>query len=227
MAHHHLDETTLLEYASGALPEPVAMLAATHLALCTTCRSTHSVLESAGGALLEGSVENTEQAATQNPADDVARIREAVFEQLDTPQADPVVQSTAPGKPDIVIPRPLRDYLGGGIDKVKFRRVSSALEVADILPDYPEISTRLMKISAGKAMPRHSHDGNEYTLVLDGGFSDGDSSFHRGDVAIADEHVDHTPVADEGTDCICLAVNCASVRLTGAIGRLLNPFVKF
>ncbi len=225
MAHHHLEETTLLEYTAGALPEPVAMLAATHLALCTDCRSTHSVLESAGGALLEESLSDSSQALSQSEGID--GIRDAVFAQLDTPQPDPIDHSRNSPGPDLVIPRPLRDYLGGGLDDVQFRRISPALEVVDILPDYPEISTRLMKIAAGKAMPRHSHDGSEYTLVLDGGFSDGDVSFHRGDVAIADEHIDHTPVAEEGTDCICLAVNFAPVRLTGALGRLLNPFVKF
>jgi putative transcriptional regulator len=32
-------------------------------------------------------------------------------------------------------------------------------------------------------------------------------------------------VADEGQDCLCLAVTDARLRLTGPLGRLLNPFM--
>ena len=50
---HHPSEARLLDYASGALPEPMALLIATHLALCPACRRTVAELEAVGGALLE------------------------------------------------------------------------------------------------------------------------------------------------------------------------------
>ena len=34
-------------------------------------------------------------------------------------------------------------------------------------------------------------------------------------------------IADEGQDCLCLAVTDAPLRLTGLFGRLLNPFIRF
>ena len=42
----------------------------------------------------------------------------------------------------------------------------------------------------------------------------------------ADSHVDHRPVADEDEDCLCLIVTDAPLRLTGWLGRLLNPFIR-
>jgi putative transcriptional regulator len=45
-------------------------------------------------------------------------------------------------------------------------------------------------------------------------------------VAEADHEVDHRPVADEGEDCLCLVVTDAPLKLTGRLGRLVNPFVR-
>ena len=74
-------------------------------------------------------------------------------------------------------------------------------------------------------MPQHDHGGNEWTLVLDGGFTDEAGHFARGDMAERQQGEAHQPVADPGTDCICLVVADAPVALTGTVGRLLNPFI--
>ena len=75
-------------------------------------------------------------------------------------------------------------------------------------------------------MPKHTHAGNELTLVLAGGFTDARGSYLRGDVAVTDEHVDHQPTADWDEDCLCLAVVDAPLRLTGRMTRFLNPFLR-
>ena len=79
---------------------------------------------------------------------------------------------------------------------------------------------------AGRGLPVHRHGGNEYTLVLAGGFADGRERFDRGDVCVADPSVEHKPVADADQSCVCLVVAEAPVVLTGLLGRLLNPFLK-
>ncbi len=76
-------------------------------------------------------------------------------------------------------------------------------------------------------MPNHTHGGNEMTLVLAGGFSDDTGHYERGDVSIADDELVHTPVADPGEDCICLAVTDAPLKLTGPIGRIVNLFMRY
>ena len=77
-----------------------------------------------------------------------------------------------------------------------------------------------MRVRAGKAVPQHTHEGNELTLVLEGSFHDELGRYARGDLAITDPTVEHRPVADEGQDCLCLAVTDARLRLTGPLGRL-------
>jgi putative transcriptional regulator len=85
----------------------------------------------------------------------------------------------------------------------------------------------LFWIGAGKKMPTPTHEGSEVTLVIQGGFTDVIGHYGVGDVAIADQDVDHRPVADDdGEDCLCFAVADAPLVLTGAFGRWVEPFRK-
>ena len=84
----------------------------------------------------------------------------------------------------------------------------------------------MLKVEAGRAVPQHTHRGNELVMVLKGAYSDAAGRFGRGDVELADGDVDHQPKAEFGEDCICLAVTDAPLKFTGSLGWLLNVFVK-
>jgi putative transcriptional regulator len=213
--HHPADER-LLEYASGALPEPLALLVATHLALCPRCRRVTGELEALGGVLLAGVA----------PEPLAEGSLEQALARLDQAPAVPAASPAAPargGEP--ALPRPLRDYVGDSLDCLPWRRLGPVAEVR-LLPDFAGFTTRLLWSQAGAAVPAHTHDGSELTLVLRGGFTDEHAHFLRGDVEEADGSVDHRPVADQSEDCICLAVTDAPLRLTSRFGRLLNPFLR-
>ena len=95
-----------------------------------------------------------------------------------------------------------------------------------LLLDHAGTITRLLSIAPEKALPQHSHEGAEYILVLRGGFTDGPDHFLPGDVAMADPSVDHSPLADPGEACLCLAVTTGPLRFTGRYLKILNPFLK-
>jgi putative transcriptional regulator len=207
---HHPSDERLLDYASGASPEPVALLVATHLALCPGCRRATAELEAVGGALLE------ELPPEPVSDDSLARL----LARLDRPA--PAAPAVSSGDP--ILPQPLRDYVGS-LDRVAWRRFGPIAE-ARLLTGFDKLTTRLVRIRPGAAMPRHTHAGNELSLVLQGGFSDVTGHYLRGDVLEADSAVEHRPVVDRDEDCLCLAVTDAPVRLTGWFGRLLNPFIR-
>ena len=216
MPTHHPGDDLLIAYAAGSQEEPVSLVVATHLALCPRCRGEVARLEELGGTLLE------EQPAEALGEDSLERI----LVRLDEPAPEaPQRPAELAAGPAPLVPRPLRDYLGGGLDQLDWTSFRG-LEKVELLSDRPGFRTRLMRIKSGTAMPTHSHEGNELTLVLAGGFSDEHGHFVRGDVAEADPSVDHQPVADPGEDCLCLAVTDAPLRLTGPFGRLLNPFLR-
>jgi putative transcriptional regulator len=128
-------------------------------------------------------------------------------------------------KPAGIFPAPLADYVGGDLASVRWRRVGGGVKQA-ILPTGRNASARLLYIPAGVAVPDHGHRGTELTLVLQGAFADENDRFGRGDIEIANEEVEHTPVALEGEDCICLAATDAPLRFRGMIPRLAQPLLR-
>lgn len=222
MAQHLPPEELLLDYAAGTLAEPLSLLVATHVTLSPESRRQLRTFESIGGAMLD-SVE---------PAQMAPDALESVMAKLDA-DADAAVGSGLAERPRAAaaagsqetVPAPLRDYLKRDFDALPWRERGSSVAEFSLLPDYPGYKTRLLRIRAGAKIPQHTHGGGEYTLVLEGSFSDESGRFARGDVAVADPDVTHQPVAGSEGDCICLAVTDAPLKMTGPLGRILNYFV--
>jgi putative transcriptional regulator len=218
MPHFHPGEELLQAYAAGHLEEPLALLVATHSALCPECRRQIGELEQVGGALLD----SLKPCALSDDS------LQAVLSQLDEApvEFDIPASRSSQAEGDLRVPQPLRGYLARSLEELDWRGRVPVSEVA-LLPEQDAFKTRLLKIKAGAAVPQHTHEGAEITMVLSGGFSDSQGHYLRGDVAIADTSVDHRPVADPGEDCVCIAVTDAPLRLTGPVGRWLNYFVRF
>ena len=95
-----------------------------------------------------------------------------------------------------------------------------------ILPTGPDATARLLYIPAGVAVPDHGHRGMELTLVLQGAFADANDRFGPGDIEIADEAMEHTPVALAGVACICLAATDAPLRFRAMLPRLAQSLLR-
>ncbi len=216
MIRHPAPSELLLDYASGTLAEGPALLVAAHLAYSEQARADVAALEAAAGEMLESmpsaSLDDDALART------LARIDAA-------PEPAPASRSgdDALSIVGAAIPAPLRRYLPRD---ARWRSALGGIEEIELPLSDRRYRATLMRIGAGRGLPMHRHVGNEYTLVLAGGFADGHDRFDRGDVCVADPAVEHKPVADSDQPCICLVVAEAPVVLTGFVGRLLNPFLK-
>lgn len=80
----------------------------------------------------------------------------------------------------------------------------------------------LLHMSAGGKIPPHTHQGQEFTLVLAGSFSDQDGRYQQGDIVLRDAQHQHSPQSDEG--CLCLTVVDAPLHFTKGLSQLLNIF---
>lgn len=213
---HHLSEDLLMAYAAGTLPEAFNLVVATHISLCDECRAALAAMECVGGALLE----KCAPAAVSDDALSVALARIA-----NAP--GPIRRDSAPRTPvqNSVLPEPLRAYVGGDLEAVRWRPAGIGVRQA-ILPVADGASARLLHIRGGQGVPDHGHHGMELTLVLRGAFRDGAARFGRGDIEIVAEDVEHCPVAEDGEDCICLAATDAPLRFNGMLPRLAQPFLQ-
>ncbi len=206
MSRHPAPDELLLDYATGALPEGPALAVALHVALDPTARRTIDRLRAIGGSLIE---------AEAAPMGDDAL--ESVLARLDAVEA-PSVMPSGPGW----APAPLRPYLAGkdwktvlgGFDEIRL----------DLHGDTHRVS--LLKLTPGKGLPLHRHVANEYTVVLQGGYTDSTGNYGVGDFAVGPGAETHQPIADPGEPCIALIVLEKPIELAGAWGRLLNPFLR-
>ena len=205
----HSSDELLTAYAAGTLPQPFALVLAAHVSLCLDCRAAFEAHQAAGGAVLD----------TLDTADLSGGLKARTMALLDAPAppAEPVharsgaypgpVMAALKGRP------PRWKSLGMGIRQC-------------ILSAGSEGSARLLYIPPGRAVPDHSHNGLELTLVLQGSFSDETGRFGVGDLEVADQDLEHTPVADPGPPCICLAATDAPLRFSSLVPRLLQPLFR-
>jgi len=209
---HHVTDALLMAYSAGTLPEAFSLTIAAHVSMCDDCRARLGAFDTVGGALIEQGA--AEDVASDSLAATMALIRAG------GPKERPAPRPRVDG-----LPGPLQDYIGGGLDKVRWRHVGMGVKQA-ILPTSRGATARLLFIPAGAAVPDHGHGGTELTLVLQGAFVDEVDHFGPGDLEVANEDLDHTPIADIGADCICLAATDAPLRFRSMIPRLAQPFLR-
>ena len=209
---HHFSEALLIAYAAGELAEAYNLIVATHVSMCDDCRAHLAALEAVGGAVLE----TTDVEALSAAALDTALSRIDLL-----PQATTRARPRSRG----ILPAPLAGYVGGDLTSVRWTALGKGVRQA-ILPTDRKASARLLYIPAGARMPDHGHRGMEMTLVLQGAFADETDRFGPGDVQIADEGMEHTPVAEMGADCICLAATDAPLRFNRLLPRLAQSWFR-
>lgn len=216
MITHHLSDEFLVEYANGSLPGPEALVVGSHLAICAECRDRVETFETVSAVLLEeGEVEAVSPGAL-----------EAILAKIDGPEEEDSVPLIEFDRDTLeIIPPPLRTYLDGSLSDLDWKRTGRGIEEASLVRD-EDVRISLLRIRAGQKVPSHTHRGEEFTLVLSGGYADGDDHFGKGDVSLADSAKDHAPVADSNGPCLCLTVRNGATRLTGPIGRFLNPVMR-
>lgn len=205
---HHIPDAMLAAYAAGNLPHAFALVVATHISLCLECRSASEAHHIVGGAVLDAS----------DDAELSGDLKSNILNQLDTPApAEHTYRRSG------IFPAPVMEALRG--KPPRWQTLGLGVRQSILSADR-EGSVRLLYIPPGQAVPNHTHNGIELTLVLQGSFSDKTGQFALGDLEIADENLEHTPTADVGEACICLAATDAPLRFSAWIPRLLQPVFR-
>ncbi|GAB4351027.1 MAG: anti-sigma-E factor ChrR [Oricola sp.] len=198
-------DALLARFVAGTLPRPVEVLVAAHLELSPANRALVRALECAAGELLENE--------TPVPLADRDAMLEAVFV-----AGDPIPLSAgkADEAPYPLLPRALHDFVGQAVDEIPWKTKTPGFKEFE-MGDVDGCHVSIMWLKPGRRMPAHTHEGMELTLVLDGAFADSKGRFVRGDITIADESVDHRPVAEKGHACIAFAVADCDLPATGSL----------
>lgn len=208
---HHPHDAILLAYATRALPEALSLMVACHVAICDRSRETVARFEALGGVVLEAT-----DAAEMAP--DSLRN---VLDQLDM-EPD---KEIPPKRPNDVLPAPLQDHLGCGLEGLSWRDAGAGLREVSIDTD-DAVTARLLWATEGAALPDLREDRVEMTLVLDGTYKTGGQVFTRGDVDIgAGEHGLKSRVEESGP-CLCMRVTQTPQSLQDLAPDIARQFVR-
>lgn len=210
MIRHHPDEILLLDHAAGRLDPAMRLIIETHLFLCAGCRAQARMAARIGGVLLE-------DAAPVALADDALARTLARLGTQETAAACVSNDNTPPA---------LRAFMGMDLSQVRWRGMGPSLSYANLYRQGP-VAVRLLRGAPGADTGRHGHRGEEYTLVLRGGFRDETGVYGPGDFQCASPEVMHNPIADADGPCINLAVTTAPLRFQGLVPRIVGRLFGF
>ena len=199
---NHPAEELLAAYSAGSLPLSQALCVAAHLEHCGVCVHELQQLE---------------------PAPTTEHLKQDLLARLDSLEDD-IPDTTVAA--DSSIPRCLRQFVASDYQSLRWKRVSPGIQTVELCRDSNGARVELLKIKPGSSAVTHSHSGDEYTVILEGSFSDEYGLYRQGDFVVKHVNDRHTPVATLDRECICLAVTEGPIQLTGFLGRLLNPFLR-
>lgn len=212
---YHPQSELLAAYSAGSLPLSQALCIATHIEHCDECRINVQRLNSLGAELLQ----------QLKPASASNQLRDKLLSQLDDLPAE-IESIKSSSEADPAIPRCLHPFVEKDFNSLNWHRVSPSIHTSELCRDGNGAKVELIRIKAGASTTRHTHMGDEYTVVLQGSFSDESGLYHKGDFLVKGSSDVHTPVATRDGECICLAVTEAPIQFTGLLSRWLNPFIR-
>lgn len=210
--HHHPNEDILLSYHKGDLPFAHSIVIGAHIENCQHCQREISLLEEIGAAYFD----NENEVALEDNALELALAR------IERPcEAAPIFK-----KPeyfgDLKVPEIVKSL---GIKKRYWAAPGVWIAPIDIETE-KEGMAYFMYAKKGLEMPRHMHDGMEFTHVLFGSLSDQSGEYHEGDFMSAEGDYDHSPLIGSNTDCLCLIATEKPIRPLSLIGKILQPFAR-
>jgi len=212
---HHPSEETLFLCATGQLGEGHDLITRTHLEFCAECRGEVELYASLGGVVLD-TIEPAPMAE-----DALARALQKLSDE------EPVLRKGGAPHPKFLEKLPKGFELPAtikGYDIGKWRMLAPGVQFSSFAIDG---GTRgmFLRARAGAAMPVHSHEGNEFTVILHGSFSDEMGHMRRGDMTEYDDSITHRPVVSQDDECICLFVFEGKLKIHSLIGRMVQPLM--
>ena len=213
---HHPSAELLIDYASGAMPGAERAMIAAHLAFCPGCCRMSGACDAIGGALLDAI----------EPARLPPNLLNRTLAEIDAICGGEPARKSKPSGAYLELPELFRRQLCPELATEPWRKLLGGFGARPVPLDCKSGRIVLLKAPAGKAMPRHKHEGDEWTVVRRVGFSDEAGRYETGDFVACGADKEHTPVAAPREGCICAVLLRGDLRFTGLKGRLTAPFMR-
>ncbi len=211
MMIYHPETEQLFEYSAGVLHPSISLCVSVHLEYCEECRKQVAKMHTVGGLIFE----QLEPQAV-NPA-----LLDHIFLRIDAQEKSTAATVKAKLENDDVIPGSIKKILDYDMQQLHWRSHGPQVRSAELI-SHEGVKASLIRIAAGANIPGHDHRGNEYTVILDGSFSDDTGVYRKGDFILRKPGDKHSPTATVDKDCLCLAALEAPLKFNNAFYEVVN-----
>ena len=201
-------------YAAGCLDPAFALMVETQAALRPDVQRAVARAETIAGVFFE----TEEVAALSAGAMDKAMAMIDAYEAAPNRPTAQAVHLAGEGLDELLtLPEPLRETALQSFQTQKWQGLTSGIRRLK-LDAGSDAEVELYRIEPGCTVPRHSHSGSEFTLVVSGGFTDESGSFGPGDISLKGPNDTHQPTGDMDGVCFALAIRDGGLKFTGVMG---------
>lgn len=229
MIKFHPSSQQILEFVEGTLPPAVSLLVSAHSDMCPSCQKRiETETELLANSILESSDVGVSQSQEMHDTMSFDSMLSFITQMPSSNEGDIVVAKKASRKSVAIeldgrkfeLPRTLHRYTDktGNWSSLVGKLWQAPVEVGN------KGVANFIFMGQGGSVPEHTHRGNEYTLVIDGEFSDGLNNYDTGDFIYMDGNHTHTPRADKSEGCLVFSIVDQPLHFTSGLARLLNPF---
>ncbi|WP_339772101.1 ChrR family anti-sigma-E factor [uncultured Paraglaciecola sp.] len=219
MINFHPELAHLHAFAEGTCPVNLALIISAHVDMCPRCQAlTMQAQEDIGAKELSRAI--------QAPVVDVDKdFNEMMLQIMQTADVEPT--KTPPVNHPLeldgrqfTLPRALARYTQktGNWSRLVGKLWQAPVDLGQ------DGQANFIYMEKGGRVPEHTHKGSEFTLVIDGQFSDGLADYDCGDFTIMDGTNKHMPFSEADEGCLVFTMVDKPLHFTSGLARLLNPF---
>jgi len=217
--YHTVEEEWLSAYSAGGLSFAKHFVLNCQAAINPKLSPRLETMDTIGGVLLESANGETLSDGF------MSRVFDKI-ENLDVKPIEEIATSQAQDTPNLYerwMPAPLANFLNNEHQPLKWKNMGFGVARMPLFQQGKE-KLYLLKARPGIKMPLHTHHGQEWTLILHGGYHVGNEEYIRGDLHREDESCTHRPLVDDhGEECITLVASEGGVKFTNPVMNLLKP----
>ena len=236
MIKFHPSAQQLVSFVDGDLSPAVSLMVSAHCDMCSTCqRFVEQETERLAGSLLEDNgfkavdlksdysamIAQITQTPSSLEADTGVNVKPSTRNHRGNTGGNvtPTGVIELDGK-KFILPRTLQRYIEktGGWSSLVGKLWQAPVDLGS------QGVANFIYMGKGGSVPEHTHRGTEYTLVINGEFSDGLNHYDSGDFIFMDGQNTHTPRSDNAQGCLVFTIVDQPLHFTSGIARLLNPF---
>lgn len=226
--NHCPSSATLADFSFGNGFSLSDIVLRAHISACSHCRQKIREIESIGADLLMNEIHNQ----IGEPLDNTDARIDDILDSYDNhgdikPDKDNVLTKSKAddfeldNSLDCLFP----SYLDCSFDALPWKSVGKDIQLCK-LREHKNSKLWMVKGKPGAKLPKHSHRGQELTLVLKGSYACSSNIYQPGDLHECDDENTHQPIIVGETDCISLVATEGDLKFNNFFLRLIQPVMR-